>query len=33
MKWILKDWADNRLTDLEGNQIDFDSFESGWNIS
>jgi len=31
MKYILQDWAGNRLTDRQGNSIDFESFEDGWD--
>ena len=28
--WILKDWADNRLTDRKGKTLEFKTFEDGW---
>lgn len=29
--YILIDWANNRLTDFKGKQIDFKTFEDGWD--
>ncbi len=31
MTFILIDWANNRLTDFEGNDLEFSSFEEGWD--
>ncbi len=28
--YILKDWADNRLTALDGTVIEFKTFDEGW---